>query len=49
MKAVKPMRLCSYCGQYGYHDARNCPQRKEGLGKAVFQVLYKENYASDNE
>ncbi|PWA96204.1 FAR1 DNA binding domain, Zinc finger, SWIM-type, MULE transposase domain, FHY3/FAR1 family [Artemisia annua] len=49
LKTDKPMRLCSYCGKYGYHDARNCPEKKPSIGKAVYQALYKQTYAFDNE
>ncbi|GKE53649.1 hypothetical protein Tco_1488805 [Tanacetum coccineum] len=29
--AEKPMRKCRYCGQYAYHDARNCPFKRNGF------------------
>ena len=49
MKHNNRMRLCNYCGNYGYHDARNCPERKNYQGNAVHQILYKEIYAYENE
>ncbi|PWA35472.1 FAR1 DNA binding domain, FHY3/FAR1 family [Artemisia annua] len=27
----KPKRLCRTCGEYSYHDSRNCPTKKKGL------------------
>ncbi|PWA95078.1 FAR1 DNA binding domain, Zinc finger, SWIM-type, MULE transposase domain, FHY3/FAR1 family [Artemisia annua] len=40
--------LKSYCGKYGYHDARNCPEKEKSLGKSVYPALYKGTYAFDN-
>ncbi|GJW91608.1 hypothetical protein Tco_0169161 [Tanacetum coccineum] len=43
MLADKPMQKCNYCGKYGYHDERNCSQRKKRIEEhGVYQAV--DNY-----
>ncbi|PWA97700.1 FAR1 DNA binding domain, Zinc finger, SWIM-type, MULE transposase domain, FHY3/FAR1 family [Artemisia annua] len=44
----KPKRLCRTCGEYSYHDSRNCPTKKKGLkDDDVANVEYNEGEDMD--